>query len=258
MRWLMSLLAIVLLSACSPASSDSSGEPVPQRSAADLATVRAMAGLTDASPTARSARPSPTPKTDVPTATVESRERNPGLASDDSMFDSLITPGDIATTWTRGGYDGFGAASFCGAPAIEDQFEPLGWAYASYAAVSGEWAEQWVVRLSEPDALSAMDYARSTLTCDRYTEDLDTGNDVYFEFEPLDIPPYGDDTYALRVAITFENPAPTPQVGNVVFVRQGEFVVVLFHYGFNTDPLVTARMAELAIARLGLIRDSSV
>ena len=258
MRWLVGLLTIVLLSGCSAVSGSDGGDDVPQRSAADLATVRAQAGLDDATPTQRTNRPTPTAKTSLPTATVESRERNPGLASDDSMFQALIEPREITTTWTRGNFDGYGTMSYCSAPAIDEQFAPLGWAYGSYVSATGEWAEQWVIRLSEPDAQAAMDYARSALTCEKYTFELGSGNDIYWGLDTLSISALGDDLYAQSVDITFQNPVPTPQFGNIIFARQGEFIVILFHYGFGVDPVVTAQMAEAAVARLGLVRDSSV
>ena len=257
MRWLVTLLAIAVLSACS---SGSSGEQVPQRSASDLATVRAQAGLEDATPTSRARLPTvtATARGGQPTPTVQQRDQNPGLASDDAMLAALIEPRDIATTWTRGGYDGYGTLPYCGSPAIEDQFEQLGWAYGSYSAVGGQWAEQWVFRLSESDAQAAMDYARSTLTCERYAYELGSGNDIYWDFDPLQLSPLGDDSLALTMDITFQNPVPTPQFGNVVIARQGEYVVVLLHYGFRIDPAVTATMATAAIARIGLIPDASV
>lgn len=251
----MMSLAIVLLTACSTSESGGGG-PVPHRSADDLATVRALAGIEEASPTARIARPTPTPR--PPTATVESREQNPGYATDEALFDALLMPDDISTAWTLGGDDGLGTASLCGGLPIEEQFKPIGWAYGSYSAAGGEWAEQWVVRLIEPDAQAAMEYARQTLTCDDETFEQDAGNDAYWDYEALDLPTVGDDLHARRVAITFENPAYTPMQGNVVFVRQGEFVVVLLHYGFSAQPQLTAHMAEVAIARLGLVHDSSV
>src|SRR5687768_4967150 len=69
MRWLVVLLTIVLTSACSSVSESDGAEDVPQRTAADLATVRAEAGLDDASPTQSVSRPSPTAKSRLPTAT---------------------------------------------------------------------------------------------------------------------------------------------------------------------------------------------
>ncbi len=258
MRWLVVLLTIVLTSACSSVSESDGAEDVPQRTAADLATVRAEAGLDDASPTQSVSRPSPTAKSRLPTATVESRERNPGLASDDSMFAALIEPREIATTWTRGGLDGYGSMSYCGAPAIDEQFMSLGWAYGSYTSVTGEWAEQWVVRLSESDAQAAMDYARSALTCERHTIELGGGNDVYWGLEAIELALIGDDLFAQSVDITFQNPVPTPQFGNIVFARQGEFIVIVFHYGFSVDDAVTSQMVEAAVTRLGLVDDSSV
>lgn len=258
MRWLVTLLAMMVLSACSAGSSG--GDQVPQRSPSDLATVRAQAGLDDATPTSRARLPTitATAKSSQPTATVQRREQNPGLASDEAMLAALIEPRDIATTWTRSGYDGYGTLPYCGSPAIEDQFEQLGWAYGSYSAVGGQWAEQWVIRLSEPNAQAAMDYARSTLTCERYTYELGGGNDIYWDMDPLNLPALGDDAVALAVNITFQNPVPTPQFGNIIIGRQGEYVVVLLHYGFRIDPAVTATMAQAAIARIGLIPDASV
>jgi hypothetical protein len=174
------------------------------------------------------------------------------------MLAALLEPRDIATTWTRSGYDGYGALTYCGSPAIEDQFEQLGWAYGSYAAVGGQWAEQWVVRLTEPDAQAAMEYVRSALTCDQYTYDLADGNDIYWDLESLTLPSYGDDQLAMSVDITFQNPVPTPQFGNIVVVREGEYMIVLMHYGFRIDTDVTTQMAQAAVERLGLITDSSV
>ncbi|HYI15623.1 MAG TPA: hypothetical protein VEX37_09540 [Thermomicrobiales bacterium] len=258
MRWLVVLLTIVLTSGCSAASGSGGGEDVPQRNASDLATVRAQAGLGPETPTPRMSRPTPTATSTRPTATVETRERNPGLASDDSMHDTLLEPREIATTWTRSGYDGYGTMSYCGAPAIDEQFAPLGWAYGSYSSATGEWAEQWVIRLSEADAQAAMDYARSALTCDQHTFELGGGNDIYWGLDTLNVPAVGDDVYAQKVNITFQNPVPTPQFGNIIFARQGEFVVVVFHYGFRIDPVVSEKMAAAAVARLGLVRDSSV
>jgi hypothetical protein len=258
MRWLMTLLAITVLGACSAGSSG--GDQVPQRSASDLATVRAQAGLDDATPTSGSRLPTvtATAKGGQPSATVQRREQNPGLASDEAMMAALLEPRDIATTWTRSGYDGYGTLPYCGSPAIEDQFEQLGWAYGSYSAVGGQWAEQWVFRLSESDAQAAMDYARSTLTCERYTYELGGGNDIYWDLDTLQLSPPLDDAVALTMDISFQNPVPTPQFGNIIIARQGEYVVVLLHYGFRIDPAVTSTMATAAIARIGLIPDASV
>jgi len=255
MRWLIVALVVVLVPACAGGSSGS-GEAGPQRGASDLATVRAQAGIVEPTATERAVRPTPASRSS--TATAESFEQNPGYATDESLFDALIAPGDIATTWTFGGDDGIGVAAFCGGLAIEEQFEPIGWAYGSYSAVGGEWAEQWIVRLVEPDAAAAMEYARSALTCDEETLEREAGNDVFWDYEPLDISPIGDEIHALRVDITYENPVYTPMMGNIVFARQGEFVVVVLHYGFSVQPELTERMAEIAVARLELVRDSSV
>jgi hypothetical protein len=260
MRWLITLFAVVLLSACASASgaSDASGDRdlAPERSAADLATVRAQAGVDAASPTARSVPATPTPR--QPTATVETREQNPGYATDETLFDALLLPQDISTKWTMATDDGIGSAAFCGALSIEDQFEPIGWAYGSYSAVGGEWAEQWVVRLLEPDAEAAMAYARAALTCDDETYPDASGNDVHWDYEPLALAAIGDDLHAVRATITYANPAYTPMDGTIVFVRSGEYMVVLLHYGFSTDPALTAQMAEVAAARLELIRDTTI
>lgn len=254
MRWLACVALIGMLTACSSASS--SGGNVPERSAADLATVRAQAGLEEASPTAHVARPTSTPR--PPTATVEAPEKNPGYATDESLYVTLLEPGDISTVWTRGGDRGIGVASLCGAPAIEEQFAPIGWAYGSYSAAGGEWAEQWVIRLIETDAQAAMDYARTSLTCDGETFDGGSGSDLHWDYEPLESPVIGDDLYAMRITMTSENPVFTPMVGNIVFARRGEFVVVLLHYGFSIDAELTSHMAEVAVERLGLFNDASV
>lgn len=254
MRWLMVSLMMVLLTACSSQSGDS--DDVPSRSASDLATIRAQAGIEPPTPTVRLARPTPTPR--PPTATATTREQHTGYATDESLFDALLLPDDISPAWTLGGDDGIGSAAFCDGQAIEDQFEPLGWAYGSYSAVGGEWAEQWVIRMLEPDGGAAMEYARATFSCDRQTIETESGNDVYWDFEPLDAPSIGDDAYALRIAITYENPVYTPMVGTVIFARQGEFVVVVLHYGFRAQPELTEYMATVAIARLDFVRDSSV
>jgi hypothetical protein len=257
MRWLITLFAVVLLSACASAS-EASGDrqPVPERSAADLATVRAQAGVDTASPTARAATATPTPR--QPTATVQAREQNPGYATDETLFDALLLPQDISPSWTLATADGVGSAAFCGALAIEDQFEPIGWAYGSYSAVGGEWAEQWVVRLLEPDAEAAMDYARTTLTCEDETYPDASGNDVNWDYEPLALAAVGDDLHAIRATITYANPAYTPMDGTIVFARSGEYMVVLLHYGFSTDPALTSLMAEVAVARLELVRDTTI
>src|SRR5690349_15175253 len=140
MRWLACVVLMAILTACSGQSN--SGEAVPERSAADLATVRAQAGLPAASPTARVARPTATPR--PPTATVEAPRQNPGVATDESLYVTLLEPRDISNVWTLGGDRGIAVASLCGAPAIEEQFAPLGMAYGSYSAAGGEWAQQWV------------------------------------------------------------------------------------------------------------------
>lgn len=251
----MVALAVTLVNACSSGSSGSD-DAGPQRSASDLATVRAQAGIEAPTATQRATRPTQTPRR--ATATVETREQNPGYATDENLYDALLAPDDIATNWTLGGDEGVGVASFCGSLPIEEQFDSIGIAYGSYSAAGGEWAEQWVVRMLEPDAQAAMEYARASLTCDEETLEQASGNDVYWDFEPLELPQIGDDLYARSVSITYENPVYTPMVGNIIFARQGEFVVVLLHYGFSAQPALTAHMAQVALTRLDLIRDSSV
>jgi hypothetical protein len=171
-----------------------------------------------------------------------------------------MSPYDITPAWTLGKDDGIGVVELCGAAAIEDQFETLGWAYGSYSASGGEWAEQWVIHLLEPDARAAMDYARSTLTCDAETFEGGAGesDDTTWDYSALELPAAGDDLYALGVTITHANPVYTPMVGSIVFVRQGEYLVILRHYGFQINPLLSAHMAQVAVARLGMIPDSSV
>ncbi|HEX5165094.1 MAG TPA: hypothetical protein VFV93_06840 [Thermomicrobiales bacterium] len=256
MRWLMALLAFVLLSACS--ASSESGDSAPQRSAADLATVRAQAGIEPPTPTMRP--PSPTPTTPRPTATARTQQRNTGYATDESLYVALMSPDDISPMWTLGNDEGIGLVELCGAAAIEDEFEPVGWAYGSYSASGGEWAEQWVIHLLEPDARAAMDYARASLTCDEETFAIGSGgNDsILWEYSTLNLPEAGDDLYALGVTMTYSNPVYTPMNGSIVFVRQGEYVVVLLHYGFGIDLSVSAQMAQVAVARLDMIQDSSV
>ena len=260
MRWLITLFAVVLLSGCASASgaSDTSGDrhAVPERSAADLATVRAMAGSDAASPTAHAPTPTPTPR--QPTATSESREQNPGYATDEALFDALLLPSDISTSWTLATDTGIGSAAFCGALAIEEQFQPIGWAYGSYSAAGGEWVEQWVVRLIEPDAQAALEYARTTLTCEAESYPDASGKDVHWDYEPLTLPTVGDELHAVRATITYDNPAYTPMNGTILFVRSGEYVVVLLHYGFSTDSALATHMAQVAVARLEMIRDTSI
>jgi hypothetical protein len=105
-----------------------------------------------------------------------------------------------------------------------------------------------------------MDYARASLTCDEETFATGSGaNDsILWEYSALNLPAAGDDLYALGVMMTSSNPVYTPMNGSIVFVRQGEYVVVLLHYGFGIDLSVSAQMAQVAVARLGMIQDSSV
>jgi hypothetical protein len=242
-------------------SSRGNGEPIPKRDANDLATVRAAAGIEMPTATARPASPTATPTIEgfaAETPTPEQPSQNTGQVSDAIYYDTLLTPDDIAGGWTYGGFDRINVASFCDAAAIEDTFTPIGWAHGSYSAGSGQWAEQWVVRLTETDAQAAMDYARSTLTCDGFTRISANSNASYWDFEPLEMPALGDDVHAVSVDITYENPIYTPYVGHILFVRKADYVVALMYYGFTIDPELTAYMAGIAVARLDLVTDNSV
>jgi|GEM_PF-4920979 len=264
MRWLTIVLAAILLSACSTSTSSSSGsgEPIPRRDANDLATVRALAGLENATPTPRAAQPTPTatttPRAPLATATPELPAQNTGMVSDASYYDALLVPEDISSNWTFGDFNGIMTAAFCDNAAIEDAFTPLGWAYGSYSASGGQWAEQWVVRLTESDAQAAMEYARTSLTCDEFSAFSESSGVSYWRFAADDSPQYGDDTHAFSVTVTFENPVYTPLVGSFRFVRKGEYIVSIWHFGFSVDPVATARMTEIAVARLDLVTDNSV
>jgi uncharacterized protein YceK len=262
MRWLVVALAAVLLSGCSSISADSSGgEPIPRRDANDLATARAAAGLDQMTPTPRTAAPTPTatvaPLADA-TATPAIPTRTTGLASDAIYYDTLLLPDDITTEWTFGGFDGLGVASFCDAAAIEDTYSPIGWAYGSYSASGGQWAEQWVVRLTASDAEAAMEYARTSLTCEEYSPVDWSDAPSHWTFQPIDAPLVGDDVHAMQVTVTYENPIYTPLVGTIVFARKGEYDVTLMHYGFSIDQSLTGHMMEVAMLRLDLVNDSSV
>jgi uncharacterized protein YceK len=263
MRWLLVALTVLLLSGCSTmesGSSSASGEPIPRRDANDLATVRAMAGLDKATPTARGAQSTATATvaTAVDTPTPEPPSKSLGEVSDEMYYDTLLAPADIASDWTYGNSERMTVASFCDAAPIEETFSPVGWAHGLYSTVRGQWAEQWVVRLTETDAQAAMEYARASLACKEFTRVVDGTGATYWEFNPLQVPAIGDDVHAVQVNITYENPIYTPYVGHIVFVRKADYVVAMMYYGFTIDPELTAYMAEIAVARLDLVTDSSV
>lgn len=260
MRWLFIVLAGILLSGCAVAtgSSSGSGDAIPQRDANDLATVRALAGLDNVTPTPRRARPTATATRPAATATTGVPTKNTGLVSDDIYLDTLLMPADISTNWTYGDFGGLLDASFCDAASIDETFTSVGWAYGSYSATGGQWAEQWVLRLTESDAQAAMEYARTSLTCDEYSLDTGAGGISYWALSPVDLPLHGDDIHAVRATVTWKNPAYSPYEGTIVFARKGEYIVVLWHYGFRIDRMLSARMVEVAVARLDLVADNSV
>lgn len=254
MRLLLLALTASILAGCSAVSSEA--DAVPERSSSDLATVRARAGISAPTPTTRSA--TSTPSIAQATATPKPKRQDRGFATDDVMRATLIEPGDISPEWTMGGNYGLGIASFCGEPAIDERFQALGAAYGSFSASKGERAEQWVVRLTESDALDAMEYARNSLTCNEQIQPLQGGSNAYWAFDEIQSSLVADDVHALSVKITFQNPAFTPRSGNVIFARHGEFVVVIVHDGFTIQPDLIVRMAQSAIDRLAAVGDSSV
>lgn len=254
LRVVVATISLLLLASC--AGESGTGAQAPRRSASDLATIRAEAGLEDPTPTERAATPTATRP--VATSTGATSQLNPGYASDANLLEALIVPSEISTTWTLGKDEGPGVPLLCGAPAIDEQFEPVGWAYGTYSSAGGEWAEQWVMRLTEPDAQSAMEHVRTAMTCDEETLSQTIGNDWYYDYNPFDLAPLGDDVLARKFNLTFQNPAFTPQVGSIVFARTGEFIVIILHHGFRAQASTAERMAAVAVARIELVRDNSV
>ncbi len=252
MRLLLLTLIALALAGCSLASDDD-GE-VPQRNASDLATVRARAGIAESTPTVRAATMTPSPTQATGTETPDPQR---GSATDEAMRATLMKPSDISSMWTVGGSYSLATASLCGNPGIEEHFQATGVAHASFSASSGERAEQWVVRMTGADAEAAMEYARTSLTCEEHTQPLQGGSNAYWKFTPIESPLDADDVHTLSVKITYQNPAFTPRMGNVLFARHGEYVVILMHDGFTIQPDLIVRMAQAAMERIEAIADSS-
>jgi hypothetical protein len=252
MRWFVIGLLFALLPACG---GDTGSDRAPQRTAGELATIRAEAGVIEPTPTERRATATPT----APPATATASEDSaPVFVSDPRLAPALLERSDLPTNWTLGRSDGLSIASFCSAVPIEEQFSAPALAYASYSAASGEWAEQWVVQLTESDAIAAMEYARTAMTCDTDKWPLENGDVLNWEFSPLETMPMGDEVYARSFGMRYDNPVYTPMVGNLYFARQGDLVMILAHYGFYVDSATSQRIAEAAVSRLGNVRDGGV
>lgn len=157
------------------------------------------------------------------------------------------------TTWDTGseGDDTGGNTSLCGQPQPETVIEPVAEDEAGYIKGQiGPFFNQLVAVYEEAgQAEELMTYVQSSFTCSEWTETVATGEEVTYQISPLSFLSFGDQTFVFRMS-TQAGAAGAIEF-DVVFVRTGEIVTVVFHGGIGgVDSAFTEEYTMKAVEKI--------
>jgi hypothetical protein len=250
----LSMLALVLV-ACGETAGRSQ---VPERSASDLATVRALSGSPAATSTRRSSTPTATARPVQPSPTPTTDLSGPA-ATHQQILDVMLTRSDLPPRWTISREEvSAGALYFCDLDDIDIVFESRGYGAGYYTATNAQWLTQYVSWLTEETAPAAMDYIRQNFDCDEETYTTSDGYTIRATYGDLDVPTLGDESFARTFTFTFEDRSFSPVSGAVIYIRSGELVSAIYHEGYYFDSNDFTQIVAAAAARLATFSGGNV
>lgn len=249
---ILTLVAAILLAGCGGIQVSESGNgsttPIAQRSAADLATVRAGSGLPTMTPSPTRVPPTPTATVPVPPTATPLNDADALLAT------ALLTRDELRAAWTPA--DPVNAHGFCHETKLEDAVPPVARATGSWNNSGGGYLIEWLLRFPAESAPAAMEHARAMLACDSFERTQDDGDVLLWTFSPSSLPVMGDEIVAREVGLRYANPAYAPMTGSIVIVRTGDVVAIVLSMGLEgggagaIDQATITSIAQLAVQRM--------
>ncbi len=201
------------------------------------------------------ATPSPEPThTLVPTPTATATPQptpTPDPVIVDALADVALTLADMPAGWAETPTEPSDSDTGpCGNPDFDRKNNKLGEYEVQFqAGDSGPFVLQNLVEFPEGDAADAMAWAKSSLTCTEWTETDPNGAPVTYRLSPLEMPPFGDESFAARVEVDIA------EVGTLttdtVFLRVGTLLSIVGYSSIqDTDLDALTELAATAAKRM--------